>query len=351
MKSEFQQKLTHWYSVHKRELPWRSTKDPYIIWLSEVILQQTQVTQGMPYFEAFKKHFPTVRDLAGASEQNVLKLWQGLGYYSRARNLHKTARIVCDQYNGKFPRSYEELIKLPGIGDYTASAISSICFDAPHAVVDGNVYRFYSRYFGIDTAINSGPGKKEFKNLAQDLLPEQHRGDFNQAVMEFGSRQCKPKSPDCRNCIYAASCYALSHEMVNALPVKIRNKKIRKRYFNYFLVKSKDQDKVLLNKRDESDIWKNLYELPLIETKESLDAKNGQLSRTLDEILGGISYQAYVFNSEEKIHKLSHQHIHTRFWIVETDDELNNGIGVEKIQEYPVSVLIQDFLEEYGLGA
>ena len=300
---------------------------------------------------AFRKTFPTVRDLANATEQNVLKLWQGLGYYSRARNLHKAAKIVCEEYNGTFPESYDELIKLPGIGDYTASAISSICHDGPHAVVDGNVYRFYSRYFGIDTAINSGSGKTEFKNLAQELLPQSSRGDFNQAVMEFGSRQCRPKSPDCDQCVFEASCFARQNDKINVLPVKIRNQKIRKRYFNYLLIKSKNDDRLLLNKRGESDIWRNLYELPLIETQKSLNKVNGELSNTLDEILGDVPYQTYLFNSDEIVHKLSHQHIHTRFWIVETETDLNEGIDIETIRDYPVSVLIHDFLEEYGLMA
>ncbi|MBT8270037.1 MAG: A/G-specific adenine glycosylase [Flavobacteriaceae bacterium] len=349
MKTGFQQKLINWYSINKRELPWRGSKDPYTIWLSEVILQQTQVKQGLPYFLVFKNNFPSVLDLARASEQEVLKLWQGLGYYSRARNLHKTAKIVEDAYNGEFPKNYEELIQLPGIGDYTASAISSICIDEPHAVVDGNVYRFYSRYFGIDTPVNSSKAKKEFKMLAQDLLPAAERGEFNQAVMEFGSRHCRPKSPGCESCVFSSSCFAHRYGKTDQFPVKIRKQKIRNRYFNYLLVQSNDNNRILMRKREHSDIWQNLYEFPLVETQLSVDDKSEYITDQLSEILKGDSFHAYLFNQDDITHKLSHQHIHTKFWIVETDSDLSDGIDVSMVNQYPVPVLIQDFIEEYGL--
>ncbi len=205
----FKKILTNWYSINKRNLLWRSTKNPYFIWLSEIIMQQTQVKQGSPYYEAFINQFPTVFDLAEADEETVLKLWQGLGYYSRARNLHASAKHIAYELNGKFPTTYSEIIKLKGVGDYTASAIASICFDEPTAVVDGNVYRVLSRYFGIDTPINSTQGIKEFKALASTLLDTAHPGDYNQAVMEFGATQCKPKNPYCMVCPLKDSCVAL----------------------------------------------------------------------------------------------------------------------------------------------
>ena len=229
----FTQTLTHWYSINKRDFPWRRTKDPYKIWLSEIIMQQTQIAQGLPYYEAFVKQFPTVFELAKAEEEAVLKLWQGLGYYSRARNLHATAKHIANNSNGEFPTSYNELLQLKGIGDYTASAIASICYDAPNAVVDGNVYRVLSRYFGADIPINSSKGITYFKELAQSLLPDKNTGNYNQAIMDFGSQQCKPKSPNCEICPLNVSCLALKNNQIEVLPIKINKTKITKKYFNF----------------------------------------------------------------------------------------------------------------------
>ena len=214
----FNSKLTHWYSIHKRDLPWRLNKDPYSIWLSEIILQQTQVKQGLPYYLKFIAHYPTVFDLANASEDMVLKDWQGLGYYSRARNLHLTSKYIAEELNGVFPKSYKDLIQLKGVGDYTASAIASICYEEKTAVVDGNVYRVLSRFFGIDTPINSTQGVKQFKTLASSLLPKTKIGDYNQAIMEFGARQCKPKSPDCSICTLTKDCVAFNTGKITILP-------------------------------------------------------------------------------------------------------------------------------------
>ncbi len=233
--------LTHWYSDNKRSLPWRETKNAYHIWLSEIIMQQTQVKQGLPYYESFAKHFPTVFELANASEEQVLKLWQGLGYYSRARNLHATAKYIAQELDGRFPDTYSDLIKLKGIGDYTASAIASISFNKPEAVVDGNVYRVLSRYFGIETPINSTEGIKAFKALATSLIDHDHPGDYNQAVMEFGAMQCKPKNPYCIVCPLKDGCEALAHGKVDLLPVKLKKTKITKKYFNFLVLISKDK--------------------------------------------------------------------------------------------------------------
>ena len=350
MKKEIYQKLSHWYSVNKRVLPWRGTKEPYRIWLSEVILQQTQVKQGLPYYLSFIDSFPTIFDLATAEEDEVLKLWQGLGYYSRARNLHKTAKIVASEYNGIFPQSYKGLVKLPGIGDYTASAIASICFDEACAVVDGNVYRFLSRFYGIDTPIDSGKGKSEFKSIAMELLPKKEFGDHNQAIMEFGARQCRPKAPDCMACVFQDGCSAFRSNRVSELPVKRAKPKIRKRYFNYLMVRSNKTDKVLLKKRHMQDIWQNLYEFPLIEIENAYGIDESKLNTELDKLLAGKDYEAVLFNEKEVVHKLSHQHIHTRFWIVNTENELDEGIPATSVTSYAVPVLISDFLEEYGLS-
>ncbi|MBT8254410.1 MAG: A/G-specific adenine glycosylase [Flavobacteriaceae bacterium] len=349
MKKKFRQILTRWYSGHKRTLPWRGVRDPYRIWLSEIILQQTQIAQGMPYYKTFIESFPKVEDLAKASEDEVLKLWQGLGYYSRARNLHKTAQIVTDQLNGRFPGSYKELIKLPGIGDYTASAIASICYDEASAVVDGNVYRFFSRYFGIDTPIDSGTAKSEFKNLAQELLPERDIGDHNQAVMEFGSQQCRPKNPDCQRCVYSSSCYALQHEMVDRLPVKKKKTKIRKRFFNYLIIKSKEGQKILMQKRQKQDIWKNLYEFPLVETTCSVTADDAIIEEVGNQLLNNSEFESWLYNDKDVVHKLSHQHIYAKFWIIEAEKEIETGIPISKVNSLAVPVLIQDFMEHYRL--
>ena len=223
------EKLIYWYLQNKRELPWRKTKDPYRVWLSEIMLQQTRVAQGLPYFLKFTKAFPTVFDLAKADESEVLKLWQGLGYYSRARNLHFTAKYIAEELNGMFPENYKGLLQLKGVGDYTASAIASICYDEPVAVVDGNVYRVLSRYFGIATPINSTKGIKEFKELAQTLIDASQPGVYNQAIMDFGALHCKPQNPLCNECPVSDSCVALAKNSIKELPVKERKIKIKKR--------------------------------------------------------------------------------------------------------------------------
>jgi A/G-specific adenine glycosylase len=341
----FNEILIHWYSGHKRDMPWRKTKDPYLIWLSEVILQQTQVKQGLPYYESFAMEFPTIKDLAEASEEKVLKLWQGLGYYSRARNLHYTARYIAQELDGIFPTTYNEIIQLKGVGDYTASAIASICYDEPCAVVDGNVYRALSRIFGIQTPINSVQGQKEFKALAQSLLSSSNIGEHNQAVMEFGSIQCKSSNPDCGICPFSSSCVAFQTNTIKLLPVKIKKLKIRKRHLNYLVFISLN-DRTILKKREEKGIWQNLYEFPLVET-------NGSVSKTklasLDNFktLVPNDYNLILHNKKEVVHKLSHQHLHTKFWIVEIDEIPNGGIPLSDIKDYPVPILIANFIEQF----
>lgn len=341
----FSNTLIHWYLQNSRELPWRKTKNPYYIWLSEIMLQQTRVAQGLSYYLKFTSTFPTVFDLAKADESTVLKMWQGLGYYSRARNLHFTAKQIANEFNGEFPSTFKEIIKLKGIGDYTASAIASICFDEPTAVVDGNVYRVLSRYFGIDTPINSSAGIKEFKKLAQTLIDESQPGTFNQAIMDFGAIQCKPKKPLCMFCPFADGCVALQKNLIETLPVKEKKIKVKNRYFNFLVIKTKD-NKTILSERKGKGIWQGLYQFPLIESDKNIN-KNELISSDEFVALFPDETTLSLFNKKEIVHKLSHQHLHTQFWIVETENSSEAKINWSDIEKYPVPVLIANFLKEY----
>jgi len=346
----FQKQLTSWYSTHKRNLPWRATKNPYNIWLSEIILQQTQVKQGLPYYHSFINEFPTVFDLANTSEEQVLKLWQGLGYYSRARNLHTTAKHIAFDLNGIFPNNYKDLLTLKGIGDYTASAIASISFNEATAVVDGNVYRVLSRYYGIDTPINSTKGIKEFKQLATSLIDKDNPGNYNQAIMEFGARQCKPKSPDCTSCPLLTGCYAKQKQMVDRLPVKLKKTKVTTKFFNYLVCIDKNKT-TLLEKRIGKGIWQNLYQFPLIESDRSLSAEEFNLLNLKNTILENSIFDYSLYNETDKVHKLSHQHLHTKFWIIEIDQLPKACIPFEKLKSFPAPVLISNFIDEFNFDA
>ncbi|SFZ89687.1 A/G-specific adenine glycosylase [Flaviramulus basaltis] len=343
----FSKTLTNWYSNNKRILPWRETTNPYYIWLSEIILQQTQVSQGLPYYDAFVAKYPTIFDLADANESEVLKLWQGLGYYSRARNLHTTAKYVADELKGVFPNTYKELLKLKGVGDYTASAIASICFNEAAAVVDGNVYRVLSRYFGIDTPINSSKGAKEFKQLAQELIDKKDPAEFNQAIMEFGAIQCKPKNPYCNICPLNEGCIAFNKNRINDLPVKIKSAKAKKKYFNFLVFISEDQ-KTILEKREGKGIWQNLYQFPLIEIEKNIDSKNFKKQIESDDLLKNTSFELSLYNKEPIVHKLSHQHLYTNFWIINVERLAVKGISIHKIHEYAVPILIGNFIESFN---
>jgi A/G-specific adenine glycosylase len=343
----FSKTLNNWYSTNKRDLPWRQTIDPYFIWLSEIILQQTQVKQGLPYYVRFVAEFPSVFHLAKAEESAVLKLWQGLGYYSRARNLHTTSKYIANELDGKFPDNYKDLLKLKGIGEYTASAIASICFNELAAVVDGNVYRVLSRYFGISTPINSSKGAKEFKHLAQQLIDKKDPANFNQAIMEFGAMQCKPQSPDCPICPFNASCIAFNKNRINELPVKIKSAKAKKKFFN-FLVLMSSEEKIILEKREGKGIWQNLYQFPLIETNKDFGFDAFKVIAENHALLKDKPFEMSLYNEEEIIHKLSHQHLYTKFWIVKVNGCLVNGISIKKIRNYPVPILIENFIESFN---
>ena len=342
----FAKTLTDWYLNNKRDLPWRKTGDPYRVWLSEIMLQQTRIAQGLPYYLKFVSAFPTVFELANASEENVLKLWQGLGYYSRARNLHATAKYVAFELNGIFPLHYNGLLKLMGIGDYTASAIASICYNEPVAVVDGNVYRVLARFFDIDTPVNSTSGIKEFKELASQLLDEEDPGTYNQAIMEFGALQCTPQLPKCESCPLSTACLGLKYKKVNLLPVKLKKAKVTKRYFNYLVFKT-NENTTILEQRVGRGIWEGLYQFPLIETAHLLSPLEFTDHPEFLALVDLHQHPVTLYNEAPVIHKLSHQHIYTRFWIIEKKDLQENEVPVAKIQDYPVPVLIANFIKEY----
>lgn len=345
--STFASRLIEWYLQHMRDLPWRKSQTPYKVWLSEIIMQQTRVAQGIPYYLEFLEKYPDVFHLANASEDDVLKSWQGLGYYTRARNLHHTAKYIATTCDGKFPNTYKELVKLKGIGDYTASAIASICFNQPEAVVDGNVFRVLSRMFGIETPINSGKGQKEFKDLAQKLIDRSQPGTFNQALMEFGALQCTPKSPKCGECVFNTDCVAFQTGKIGDLPVKNKAKPVRKRYFNY-LVPLTNKGISMLVQRKANDIWQQLYEFPLVETNRKVTAKTLRNTDGFQEWSATWPIEDLeLFNTQPVVHKLSHQHIYASFWIVSVGALSKDSDHYSKLFDYAVPVLIANFMTDF----
>lgn len=341
----FHNTLIKWYLENKRDLPWRNTTNPYFIWLSEIMLQQTRVAQGTPYFLSFTTNFPTVFDLANANEEQVLKLWQGLGYYSRARNLHQTAQYIAHELKGVFPSNYADLLKLKGVGEYTAAAIASFAYNEAAPVVDGNVFRVLSRYFDIDTDITLASAKKEFAALAFELMPKATPAIFNQAIMEFGALQCVPKSPDCGVCVFNQSCAALQKKKVNQLPIKSNKLKVKNRYFNYLVV-SDANDKTLIQKRTSKGIWHNLYEFPLIETDFTVDSIFIQQT-----LINNFFQNKTILNlvecvDAEVIHKLTHQHLHIKFWKVIVKEPIENAVDYESLINFPFPIVIFNFIEK-----
>jgi A/G-specific adenine glycosylase len=348
-KRYFSDKIVKWYLENMRNLPWRQTKDPYKIWLSEIILQQTRVNQGLPYYLKFTEQYPTVTDLANAKEQDVLRLWQGLGYYTRARNLHKCAKVVVQLHNGVFPQTYSELMKLPGIGEYTAAAIASIAFNENVAVVDGNVFRVLSRLFGEDTLINTPEGKKKFTRLANELMPLQQPDLHNQAVMEFGALYCTPKNPVCNQCIYQPTCFAFKNSLQHALPVKAKSKASRKRYFYYIVLEH--QGSLWMKKREEKDIWFGLYDFPVIEHSkpikiEKLLSENPELKKfNKNELTVSTVYK----------HVLTHQTIFSKFVVIQSrskgalKDKTGKFYSFKQILKLPKPVLVSRFLSDQYL--
>ena len=337
--TDFQRVLQKWYQENKRDLPWRRTKDPYKIWLSEVILQQTRVVQGMDYYLKFIDRYPNITDLARAKEQEVLSLWQGLGYYSRARNLHSTAKFVENELNGKFPRTYNELIKLKGIGPYTASAIASFSFGEAQAALDGNVYRVISRIFNIHIPINSTQGVREFTQAAQKLLNINDPASHNQAMMEFGALVCLPKTPKCNICPFDLECISRKQGTIKELPIKIRKTKKRQRYFLYTVFVNLEEGILFLRKRTEKDIWRNLYDFHLQEFSSAED---------LEEKLKDGKTE---FNIIRRKHILTHQTINACFFIVKASSLKNSPKGMlpvdlNELSGYPLPVLIKNYIDE-----
>ncbi len=338
---DFHRQITDWYRLNRRDLPWRETKNPYLIWLSEIILQQTRVVQGMDYYLKFCKHYPTVFDLANASEQEVLNDWQGLGYYSRARNLHATSKLIVENYQGEFPVSFDEIKKLKGIGDYTAAAISSFAFDLPHAVVDGNVYRVLSRVFDVDLPIDSTVGKKYFADLAQQLLPIQSAAIHNQSIMEFGAIQCVPVSPNCTECPINHMCLAKANQTIGNRPVKEKKIKVRERFFHFLVCDN--EGKTVVEKRNEKDIWQHLYQFPMIETERMLSFEEMKP-------FFASKYDLVPFDYSETVtHILSHQKISAVFYRAKSSPEQLAAdqllIPKGEIQNFPLPRLIDRYLE------
>lgn len=341
-------KLINWYRENKRELPWRNTTDPYKIWLSEIILQQTRVQQGLPYYEKFTNQFPTINDLADASEQDVLLLWQGLGYYSRARNMHYTAKMIIDKYNGNFPENHNEILALKGVGEYTAAAIASFAFDKAYPVLDGNVFRFISRLFGIEKPIDTSTGKKEITKALDLIFNTQKPALFNQAIMEFGATHCTPKKPKCDTCIFNMQCEALGSKKVMSIPVKKGKTKILK--VNHTYMCFIHDNKTYIEKRT-AGIWKNLYQFPLIEE----DIKPDGITKIVNRYLKTPS-KFEISDVFDSTHILSHRKIQASFYTIHLDTSpifLKNNIFeiplADLTTRYPVSILTQNYLKRLNL--
>jgi A/G-specific adenine glycosylase len=347
----FSQILIRWYERHKRDLPWRETNDPYVIWLSEIILQQTRVAQGLPYFEKFVDRFPTVTSLAEASQEEVLALWQGLGYYSRARNLHACAQMVAAQYNGQFPASYKELLQLKGVGAYTAAAIASFASSEPVPVIDGNVYRVASRVFGLYDDISNASSRQVFEKLLKGLIPADNPGVFNQAIMEFGALHCTPATPGCDTCVFKNTCFAFQNNEVAALPVKTKKVKVINRYFNYFVFQLGDD--LLLRQRSSKDIWQGLHDFYSPDS-EGTYGDDGVL-KMLGELFEHKQWELIDTSATYK-HVLTHRVVYARFFRVllvekqhyETLKTTLNlrSVGLSQMAEIPKPVLITNYLND-----
>ena len=346
----FHKKLLVWYWKNRRPFPWRNNTEPYKVWLSEIILQQTRASQGLPFYKSFISNFPTVEILAAAEEDQVMRLWQGLGYYSRARNLHSTAIIITNQYQGRFPSDFDQIKSLKGVGDYTASAIASICFGQEHAVVDGNVYRVLSRIFGMDQPIDARSSFRIYKEKAQYLMKGSIPGDFNQAIMEFGALQCIPKNPNCQDCIFVKDCVAFNLDKVSLLPIKAKRVKVKNRYFHFFVLVDKFKN-TLLHKRDGKDIWQNLYQFPLIETSaKQKHFHKCQLDSLLVKHHISSDFRMKKWNEQPIFQKLTHQHLEINFWIVEVSDNSNLLTQNKKIRDFPMPRVLQNFRDKFFIN-
>ncbi len=340
--------LLKWYDLNKRELPWRKTRDPYVIWISEIILQQTRVSQGLPYFSKFIESFPSLLDLANAQEEEVLKLWQGLGYYSRARNLHYTAKCIAEKYDGIFPSNYEDILSLKGVGNYTAAAISSFAFDLSLPVVDGNVVRVLSRIFGVETPFESFSGKKKFYDLAAKLLDNKRHSEYNQAIMDFGALCCTPKIPKCESCPFVSMCIAYNTNNINKLPVKLKKIKITNRFLNYLIINHEEQ---FIFSKINKGIWKGMYQFPYIEVEKKIN-KNELFEEENWKIFFCDYKYKVIASSKVYLHKLSHQNIYATFWFINVQN-LNKKnfkcVSKQELMQLPIPRLIEKFINDYKL--
>jgi A/G-specific adenine glycosylase len=348
---ELAEKLVQWYQENKRDLPWRNTKNPYFIWLSEVILQQTRIKQGLPYYEKFIENYPTIQDLANAPENDVLRLWQGLGYYSRARNMHATAKIITENHNAQMPENYESLLKLKGIGKYTAAAIASFAFDENVAVLDGNVYRVLARFFGIELDITTPKAEKEFRFLVQEIINQFAKNNtqnsvstLNQALMEFGALQCTPQSPKCIFCPLQENCQALAKGKIQDLPVKTKKIKVKERFLNYIIFEC--EQKLALKIRNEKDIWQGLYEFYLIE-KDKIFEKT-----EIEEYFKDLTFKIQHI-SQNYTHILTHQKLYITFFHISIPNPnieiLKNYNFFDKtaIENLPKPILIANYCKDF----
>jgi A/G-specific adenine glycosylase len=344
--------LLSWYDENRRDLPWRGTSDPYLVWVSEIILQQTRVAQGWDYYIRFTRRFPNVESLANASEEEVLRLWQGLGYYSRARNLHAAAKDIMSRFKGQFPTRYPDILSLKGIGEYTAAAISSIAFNEPHVAVDGNVLRVIARLFEVEEPVQSAKGKQTVSELTQELLPKELPGAFNQALMDLGSLICVPRQPKCGDCPLADFCMAYAGRRTEELPVRMKKKKAKRRYFTYFHIRQ--EGNTYIRRRTDNDIWKNLYEFPLIETDKPIEMEellqSNEYNQFLNETVSLSIDGPFTYN-----HLLTHQHIHANFYRVTLGKgtihafmDRYEQITEEEIVRYPISRLMHKYIETYS---
>lgn len=346
---EINQKIMGWYRQHKRDLPWRKTKDPYAIWVSEIILQQTRINQGMDYFRRFMERFPDVATLAGADPEDVLLVWQGLGYYSRARNMHQAARTIQSVHKGVFPSTYEKLIELKGVGPYTAAAIASIAFGEKQAVVDGNVHRLISRLFGIGEPPGASPGRSAVYRKAAELLYPEDPGTFNQAMMEVGSMICAPTNPKCADCPLSARCHAKCKGLIAELPVARKPIQRRKRYFHYLVVTS--DGNTWIRQRNGKDIWKCLFEFPMVETAAEPDDPGG--THEWQDLCKGQEL-SFLGSSDFFRHQLTHQEIHARFhWYTPVESQTfkcprSLRIHRDELPGYPMPVLIRRSIKALG---
>jgi len=347
----FVKQLLQWHKLqNQRKLPWKSLKDPYKIWLSEIILQQTRVEQGLPYYQKFIEHYPKIEQLANAHENQVLKLWQGLGYYSRARNLHFTAKYVVKDLKGKFPDNYKDLLKLKGVGPYTAAAIASFAYGLPHAVVDGNVNRVISRYYGIKLPIDEAEGRKQIDEISNKNISKVNPAHYNQAIMDFGATVCKPAKPTCESCPLQTGCYALKHEMIGELPLKVKKIKKKTRYFNYLVFEAANG--TYLQKRTGNDIWKNLYEFPLVEHKTAFT--KSELTYYLNSNFSKID----VLKIEPSVttkHLLTHQTIYVSFYKILVNRLPKNEINLiltndASFSKFAIPKVIDWYLSENNLS-